>query len=571
VGRCDIAAERCADDDARRPHAWPAFEARMIDCLFVGHNDGDFAEHVQHVRSMGVDSGAWRRLSLAFVEIDGVPRRSMDVINLYNDPDGRRPRLSNLDSFSPAIAYLASYIMRRGFSADYVNLFHDERSTLAQKLAADDVLAVAVTTTLYVGTKWLNEVIAFVRRHNRTAKIIVGGPFIRNQAALRTPEELSELFEEIGADIYVISQEGELALSRVLDALKRRRSLAFIDNIAYQRRGRYLRTGTSIESNDLVADMVQYDRFPPSRFGEFVAVRTAKSCPFACSFCAFPQQAGKYRYEGIAAVEQELDNVRSIGTVTTLTFLDDTFNVPMGRFKDILRMMIRNRYPFRWNSFLRADHVDAECIELMRQSGCEGVFLGVESGSDRMLQAMNKTSRAANYRRVIPLLRDAGILTHCSFIIGFPGETAATVRETVELIEDTAPDTYRAQMWFCDRTTPVWKQREAFGLTGAGFEWRHPTMDASEAMDIVERLFFSVRNSQWLPQHGFESWSLFYLQRKGMPLDQVMTFIRRFNEAVGFTLRHPAGTPLEPKLLHALARSSRFERVDARDAIFAAS
>ena len=270
----------------------------MTDCLFVGHNDGEFSRHVDLVRSMGTDSGAWRRLSLAFVDIDGAPRRSMDVINLYNGRDGRtRPKLSNLDSFSLAIAYLASYVTRRGFTADCVNLFQEEKASLARKLESGHVLAVALTTTLYTETTALDEVIAFVRRHNRAAKIIIGGPFIRNQSALLPPDQLVELFEQLGGDIYVISEEGELALTKVLDALKRRRSLAFIDNIAYKRHGRFVRAGTAAESDPLAANLVNYDLFP-RRFGEFVLVRTAKSCPFACSFCAFPAQAGKPHLRG---------------------------------------------------------------------------------------------------------------------------------------------------------------------------------------------------------------------------------------------------------------------------------
>ena len=532
----------------------------MTDCLFIGHNDGHFPDYVDAIRAIGTDSELWRRLNLAFVEIDGAPRRSMDVINLYNGRDGqRRPKFSNLDLFWPALPYLGSYITRRGFVADYVNLFQEEKASLAEKLLNDDVLAVAITTTLYVGTWWIDEIISFVRQHNQTVTIIVGGPYINNQAALHPPAVLAELFESIGADIYVISHEGELALVNVLDALKHHRSLESIDNIAYRFRGRYVRTGTSIESNSLADDMVDYDLFPPQRFGEFASVRTSKSCPFACSFCSYPQQGGKYVNEGIRTVERELDRIRRIGSVTTLTFLDDTFNVPMRRFKDILRMMIRNDYRFRWNSNLRADHVDAECIELMRDSGCEGVFLGIESGSNVVLKMMNKTSRAEHYRRVIPWLRAAGILTHCSFIIGFPEETDETVQETVDLIEDTAPHTFRTQVWYCDPVTPIWNKRQELQLEGFGHDWSHRTMDSKTATRIVEELFVTVKNSIWLPQHGFESWSLFYLQRKGMPIDQIWSFLRAFNAAVAFKLRNPGSQTIHPRLLDALAASSRFE------------
>ena len=72
--------------------------------------------------------------------------------------------------------------------------------------------------------------------------------------------------------------------------------------------------------------------------------------------------------------------------------------------------MIERGYGFRWNSYLRSDHVDDETIELMHESGCEGVFLGMESGSDVVLEAMNKTARRRHYAYVIPRLKDAGIV-----------------------------------------------------------------------------------------------------------------------------------------------------------------
>jgi anaerobic magnesium-protoporphyrin IX monomethyl ester cyclase len=531
----------------------------MTDCLFIGHNDGYFPDYVRMVKSWGTGTGFWRRLNLAFIEIDGAPHRSMDVINRYNGRDGReRPRLSNFDFLWPAVACLASHVSRRGFTFDWVNQFQEEKASLAEKLRREDVLAVAVTTTLYVGDWSIEEVIAFIRQHNRSAKIIVGGPYISNQAAVLPPPRLEALFEQLGADIYVISREGELALTNVLDALKHRRPLVAIDNIAYEHEGGYVRTGTSVESNPLGESIVDYGLFPPDCVGECVSLRTSKSCPFACAFCAYPGQAGPYVHEDVEAVEAQLDHIRRIGTVTTITFVDDTFNVPNGRFKQIMRMMIRNGYEFRWSASLRADHVDAESIDLMRRSGCEGVFLGVESGSDRVLQTMNKSARPEHYRRLIPLLKEAGILTHCSLIVGFPGETQETVAESVALIEDTRPETFRAQAWYCDPATPIWSRRREFGLKGTGFDWAHRTMDCSTATEIVDDLFLTVRNSTWLPQNGFEAWSLLYLQRKGMPVEQVMRFVRDFNAAVRFKLRNGGDQPIDPGLLEAVIASSRF-------------
>ncbi|PYX77907.1 MAG: PhpK family radical SAM P-methyltransferase, partial [Acidobacteria bacterium] len=164
------------------------------------------------------------------------------------------------------------------------------------------------------------------------------------------------------------------------------------------------------------------------------------------------------------------NSLRELGNVTTLTFIDDTFNVPKARFKEILRMMIRNKYEFKWNCLYRSDHGDEEAIELMGRAGCEGVFLGVESGSDRMLEKMNKSARRKDYLKAIPLLRNAGISTYASLIIGFPGETYDTVQETISLVEEAQPEYFRAQLWYCDPVTPIWKKREEFGIRGSGFQ-----------------------------------------------------------------------------------------------------
>ena len=531
----------------------------VLDCVLVGFNDTSFPEYVDLVRAMGETSGAYRDLALALVDVDGVPQRSMDLLNRYHF-EGRpaeRP-FHNSDFLWPVITYLGTYLARRGFTFDYVNLFHQEKERLRELLESGDVLSVAITTTLYVSPHPLIEVIRFVRDVNPDVKIVVGGPYVLNRTKMLDTKALGELFSYLGADVYVISSEGEAALVQVLEALKSGRRLDGIANIAYREDGGFVSTPIDPESNDLAENMVDYSLFPADEVRGFATIRTARSCPFKCSFCGFPARAGAYVYLPVDLVAKELDALAEAG-VHTLTIIDDTFNVPKGRFKSILRLMIERGYGFRWNSYLRSDHVDDETIELMHESGCEGVFLGMESGSDVVLEAMNKTARRRHYAYVIPRLKDAGIVTHGSFIVGFPRESAETYAETNQFIEEVQPDFFRAQLWYCDLTTPVWAERERWGLTGAAFKWSHDTMDAATATDLVDRMFLDVENSIWLPQAGFELWSVYYLQRRGMSLAQIKTFLRAFNAAI--QERMLLGTPsVAPDLLETLRRCSQFDR-----------
>lgn len=534
----------------------------MIDCLLVGFNDSDFETYVNLVGLMGgSDSGAYQDLRLAFIDYEGKPYRALDILSRFHSEGRQGPpsRFHNADFLWPVITYLGTYLDRHGFSFDYVNLFHLEKDKLRKKLVGNDILTVAITTTLYVSAEPILEVVKFIRNHNGDVKIIVGGPYMANQAKTMELSGLEMLLDYLGGDLYVIGREGELTLTRALTALKSGQSLATVPNLAYRNGSDFQFTPPEIESNPLHNNIVDYSLFPREEINDFVTTRTAKSCPFSCAFCGFPQRAGKYTYLSVHDVERELDNIRSVGSVSTVTFIDDTFNVPKKRFREILQMMIRNEYGFKWNSFYRCDHGDPATIELMKEAGCEGVFLGIESGSDEMLDRMNKTARRHDYIEALEVFGRTGIETYASLIVGFPGETEETIAETIGLLEDGRPDFFRAQLWYCDPITPIWEQRDKYGISGIAFNWSHDTMDWRTACNHINCMFTEVRSSIWLPQFGFEQWSTFYLQRKGMSMDQIKTFLRCFNAVVAEQIREPAATHISPQLLADLQASCAFD------------
>jgi len=180
-------------------------------------------------------------------------------------------------------------------------------------------------------------------------------------------------------------------------------------------------------------------------------------------------------------------------------------------------------------------------VELMKESGCEGVFLGIESGSDAILKNMNKAVTTEQYLKGIALLEEYGILTYGSFIIGFPGETNETVRESIAFIKESGIDFFRAQLWYCEPITPIWKQREKYGIKGSNFEWTHATMSAPEACDIIDDIFLSIDEPIWIPQYSFEFDAVFHLLHRGMTPDQVRLFIRSFNHGVRKKVKSPPG------------------------------
>jgi anaerobic magnesium-protoporphyrin IX monomethyl ester cyclase len=531
-----------------------------LDCLILGFYDYSFPKYVELLRRMGTESGSYQDLSLAFIEYEGRPMRALDAFTRFYQEGRPGPHklFHNADFLWPVVAYLTTYLRRRDFDVAYVNLPHLEKDRM-RELIESGVRSVAITTTLYVSPHPIFALADEIRRLSPNVPIIVGGPYIANQTQLLGRAELTALFDYLGCDIYVLCQEGEATLARLLGAIHSGRMLDTVPNLAFKDKdGQFKFTMPQPESNDLAENVIDYRPFRDASLGEFLSIRTAKSCPFACAFCGFPERAGAYKYLDVPSVERLLNAVADAGKVTTLTFLDDTFNVPKARFKELLRMIIRNQYDFRWNCLYRADHGDDETIDLMAESKCEGVFLGVESGSDQMLERMNKSARRKHYLHTIPRLKACGISTYASLIVGFPGETDETVRETIELIEEAAPEYYRTQLWYADPVTPIWKKREAYNITGEGFGWTHRTMNVRHACDWINRIFLEIKNSEWLPQFGFEQWSVFYLSRLGMTRPQIRHFVNCFNAVIKHTLLTGAAqTP--PALIDKLRSSCQFE------------
>lgn len=504
-------------------------QQKNLDCIVIGYNEIPFGRYENFLRNYGEETEAYRDLKFSFVDVAG---EKMDYMGLMNysrglaKTNGHSPieEFKSGDLPSLGAAYLTNFLRNQGHTTRYINLFQSEKEKLIE-LLAQDPYCVAITTTFYVVNLPVNEMVEFIRDHNSKVKIVVGGPLVSNHARHARGDELKTAFDDMGADIYVIEGQGELTLSNIVDCLKNGGDLKQVPNIAYIENNQLQRTKVVAENNSLDENYIDWRNFPEEELGPTLQMRTARSCAFKCSFCNYPSRAGALTLASLETIERELESMRALGNVRNVVIIDDTFNVPYPRFKEICRMMIRNKYQFNWFSYFRCSNSDEEGIELMARSGCKGVFLGIESGSPTILQNMNKSATIEKYAKGIELLRKHGIMTFGSFITGFPGETDQTVQETIDFVRGVKPDYYRSQIWYCEPGTPIQNDRGKYQINGEGFVWNHATMDSLEAMDHIDRMFLSVDESLWLPQWSFDFWTIPYFIGRGFSFDRFKSFM----------------------------------------------
>jgi p-methyltransferase len=497
-----------------------------LDCILVGFNEINFAEFANDQKQFAATSGAYSELETNSVSLGNERMTYMDLLNrVRTRQTGQPSALSAFKMPSLGVAYLASYLARRGFEVGVVNYFNAEQDRFAAMLA-DSPRSVAITTTYYVDDEPVRQLVRFIRRHNPSVPIIVGGPHVFNTCTGQKPQLANLQLKALGADIYIYESQGEKTLSEVLTALREGTDLADLPNLIYRSgSGQMMRTKRVVEDNNLNENAVQWSHFDQSFYTPTTYMRTSRSCSFHCAFCNYPAMAGPLVLTELDTIERELIFLAEHGT-KNIIFIDDTFNVPLPRFKKICRLMIDNKLEFNWVSFFRCSNADDEAFDLMAQAGCIGSFLGIESGDQRILQNMTKFAKLDRYRYGIKSLRDRGIVSLASLILGFPGENAESVNNTLDFINENQPDFYNVQLYYHDVLAPVEQKREEYGIVGSGYSWQHNTMSWQEGVEWKEYFIRGVDKPALLPLYGLSIWALPYLMSEGYTLEQSRIFAK---------------------------------------------
>ena len=153
-------------------------------------------------------------------------------------------------------------------------------------------------------------------------------------------------------------------------------------------------------------------------------------CPFGCDFCSKPVFGDVVRRRALDAVFAEIEQIRALG-YDGLWIADDTFTLSLPHVHEFCRRMAGRG--MSWSCLSRANGIDAATVGLMKEAGCRRVYLGLESGSQTTLELMNKQVTVADGVRAVRLYREAGIEAAGFFIVGYPGETVASIEETLSL------------------------------------------------------------------------------------------------------------------------------------------
>ncbi|HEY8832122.1 MAG TPA: radical SAM protein [Gemmatimonadaceae bacterium] len=337
------------------------------------------------------------------------------------------------------LACVASALDAAGHRVRFLDLcFASDPVATARKVAAEfkpDVIGISVRNidnsdaiALRHYTPQARSILHALRQAAPGAKVIAGG------AAFGVAPEA--LFRDLGVD-YAVAGDGERASVSLVDALSSGGPIEALPGLVRERNGTVVFTPPG-EDADLDSlphpalhrwiDLARYQRH-----GATIPIQTKRGCVYKCIYCTYRNVEGwGYRTRDPELVADEIEELRIKAGVHHFDFVDSTFNSPPGHAIQVCEAITRRRLDVQLDTtnFTPAT-ASAELLGAMKAAGFRSLGITAESASDPVLEKLEKGFDAAKVHEVAERVEKFGIRTLWIFLVGGPGETAATVEETL--------------------------------------------------------------------------------------------------------------------------------------------
>jgi radical SAM superfamily enzyme YgiQ (UPF0313 family) len=358
------------------------------------------------------------------------------------------------------ILYLSAYLKRAGFN---VEVFDSTFRDFADFEAVVKRLKPRIVG-LYANIITRENVLRLARtaKANGVEFVLVGGP------------DASEWYDDYfanGVDIIGIS-EGELTLQQLIPWLQTKgmENLEQVPGIMFRKNQRVHRTPPRPSISDLdslpwpdrdVLNMDEYFTAWKSHHGESsVSLITARGCPFHCAWCSSEVFGHTHRQRTPKDVVDEMLMLKQRYNPDIMWISDDVLTINKKWTHDFVREVKTRNAQHPYECLSRVDLVDHEILKGLRETGCFRIWYGAESGSQKVLDSMRKGTTVAQVREAARITQELGMQAGFFILLGYPDETTADIRMTINFLKETRPDVVGTSVAFPIKGTEFYQRVE---------------------------------------------------------------------------------------------------------------
>lgn len=361
------------------------------------------------------------------------------------------------------ILYLSAWLEKHGFDNQVFDATFSSFQQQQQFLVQQKPDVVAVYTNLMTKLnvlrlmQWIKQEPAL--QHTR---VVLGGPEVRNHV---------QKFLEHGAD-YIVLGEGEETMLELVQCLSGQLplqphdiaglALMYKGNVHYAPERAKMRELDELPlPNRTKVDLQLYfDAWKLKHGTSAISVSTMRGCPYTCKWCSRAVYGQSYRRRSAKHVADELEWIKQHYNVDSVWFVDDVFTVSHKWLKEFRAEVEKRKLNFPYECITRADRMNEEVIADLKASGCFRVWIGAESGSQKVIDLMDRRVDVMQVRDMIRKAQEQGIQAGTFIMVGYPGETEEDIFETVKHLKESNPDVFTITVAYPIKGTPLFAEVE---------------------------------------------------------------------------------------------------------------
>ena len=343
---------------------------------------------------------------------------------------------------SLGIGYMAAVLEKNGYDVDVLDasaleLTYDEIGEEILKRNPDIVSISALTPTIGVALDSADK----IKQVKPDTIVVLGG--------YHPTFEYESVLEEPSVDV-VVRGEGEYTFLDLVRTVENGGDLADVQGLAFHDENNFSLVVTP--DRPIIEDLDElpfpaFHLFPMEKYRilnittNVATIITTRGCPMQCSFCSSAALHGHHlRRRSPENICDEIEVRLNEQNIDTIAFMDDTFTLNKKFVRDFCAEIKRRNLKFWWGCTSRVDTLDEELLQLMKDSGCITIFIGVESADQQMLEKMNKNITVSKTEKAFKLARKVGIRTIASCVIGMPEDTKESMKKTIDFVKSLNPN-----------------------------------------------------------------------------------------------------------------------------------
>ncbi len=412
------------------------------------------------------------------------------------------------------LLYLSSFLKQKAFAVEVFDSTFAAKREFTSLLKAKRPKLVGLYSNLM--TKF--NVLEMIRQAKaQNCIVIVGGP---------DPPHYAEEYLHFGADVVVIG-EGEEALQELIPVLSQEKfeQLASVAGIVYKdEHNQIQRTPARALMSNLDAlpmpdraaiDLHKYVATWRAHHGKgAVSLITSRGCPYSCTWCSHSVFGKTLRKRSAKLVVDEVEMIRAEYRPDMLWYADDVFNINHKWLFEYAAELKRRGIQIPFECICRADRLNEEIVRTLKEMDCFRMWLGSESGSQRLLDLMKRGVKAGQVQAMTRLAKSYGIETGMFLMWGFEDENEEDIAQTVEHVKRANPDLVLTTVSYPIKGTEYHRRMEEQKLIMSNGAWEQSNdrdyriagRHSKRYYDFVNRWMYSELALQRLQENGDGAW-----------------------------------------------------------------